>query len=215
MSMWVDDVAGVELLSRGRIMSYLERFAEHPGVEFRDVDADGIDDILVTAPSPSSTSPQPCRYVVGGADLVRLVLTEERPSAISLGLSFAGIVSGERDPWKQTARVASPISTTEACRILKESRTMAAFRRHATSDVEIVSYHEPSRPNCATRLAGHGVTTENVGRIDVGDCRSLTCDDRVAFCRNHEPDPEAQYYLFAKGADGRFKLRAMALYSGT
>lgn len=201
-SVRLDDADGEPLLDDGTIMLFpAKRGPAH--ALFRDVTGDGVDDVLVQAPSYD----QPCRYVIDGKDLAN----------VNTALSFAAALGAPPDPWARVRNHASAIAKKDACAILKAAKkSVAAFEKVATEDAEIVSYHEPSRPYCLGHLPRRGVTKSRVAEMTPPDsCDDLDCAPDALFCRNHEPDPSADYYLFTRGNDGKLRLRAVALYGGS
>lgn len=214
VSMRVEDGEGRVLLSDGWLMPFSRRLADGPQAVFGDATGDGVPDLLVSAPAAGLESPLSCRYVVDGAEL-RPRGDDDSTSALSLPHSFAAALSRDAGDWAPPAGARETITVKEACAIVSGSRTLSGFRRHATADAELVDYREPGRPYCAARAARRGVTHARLAELDRAPCGSMTCEKGIAVCRDHEPDPSAQYYLFVKGSDGRFKLKAVALYRGT
>lgn len=178
---------------------------------FRDVTGDRVEDALVEAPAWKDLT---CRYVISGAAMLDVLAGKEsyRASA-SLGLSFAAAIAKgkhDADPWAHAASFTTPISKDEACAIItKAQKGIGAFRQVATDDVEIIDYHEPSRPYCLPKKPNRAATAARLGGTQPIDCKDVTCASDASFCRNHESDPTTDFYLFANEG-GRFKIRAIA-----
>lgn len=178
---------------------------------FRDVTGDGLDDALAEGRAATDLE---CRFVVSGSTILDVLNGKARYRAsASVGLSFAAAVAKGKhagDPWAYAASVASPIPKAEACALVQEAqKSFASFKQVATDDVEIIDYPQPSLPFCLPKNTRRSATAKRLEGAEPIDCASMQCFDDASFCRNHEPDPSTDFYLFVKHK-GRFKIRAIA-----
>ena len=217
----LEDGAGRRLLADDMFMSFRPDTKPAPKAFVREVDGDGIEDVLVESGMwDLDVRPWRCRYVVEGSRLGKAEAEGDGGPIVTVdstggAMSFAAAVAIDKDPWASVASAATPIPKADACALVGKARVPGGFATVATKDAEIVDYFEPGSPHCLDHLAARGLTKERLAGIEAVDCESLECSTTGAVCWNHHPDPAADYYLFAKSADGRWKIRAIALYAGS
>jgi hypothetical protein len=176
-------------------------------VGFLDANADGVTDVLVRFERPAG-GPWTGVYLVSRPTLAR---TLSRPGAplLSSALSFWGAESPsvEAAVAAVLASPRAPVSSTEAARIIKASRTSKGFRAHSTPGAVVFGFKglDPGldRPWHKGRAE---LTDDDVGWMPDGDdflaCWSLYCSKEIphCHCQLHAGSGYHQFWFTREGS---------------
>ena len=110
--------------------------------------------------------------------------------------------------WSVTSRV--------ACQLLRESNTLARWRRVAASNARVLALSEPGLPLLhPTVSAFAAVTPEQIAGVGA-TCPRLVCSPDRPYCRGEWPDPGpgSQHYWFTR-ENNALRVLAFADYDGS